>query len=92
MIMLWSELKEAINIPDETKDILESLAFLISERNRQGISQLDFSKKLGMTQAQLAKIESLTSVPSLKTLNRYAHGLGLKMEITFNPESNYSLN
>lgn len=90
--MLWSELKKEIDIPEETKDIFESLAFLIAERNRQGISQQDFAEKIGMTQAQLAKIEGATSVPTLKTLNRYAQGLGLKMILSFNPESNYTVN
>ena len=38
-----------------------------------------------MKQPQLAKIENLTSIPSLETLNRYAKGLGLHAVITFKP-------
>ncbi len=81
--MRWQELKQAIDLPDETKDILESLAYLIALRKERGISQLEFSERIGMSQAQLAKIETLTSIPTLKTINRYAKGLGLKTTITF---------
>lgn len=81
--MRWQELKQAIDLPDETKDILESLAYLIALRKERGISQLEFSERIGMSQAQLAKIETLTSIPTLKTINRYAKGLGLKTTISF---------
>lgn len=90
--MLGKDLKNDRTISEEMKGILYSLSFLISERKRRGISQLNFSKKLDMSQAQLSKIESLSAVPSLKTLSRYAHGLGLQMEITFKPESNDTQN
>lgn len=90
--MLKKNLKNDLTISKETDSILDSLSFLISERKRQGISQLDFSQKIGMSQAQLSKIESLSSVPSLKTLRRYAHGVGLMVEIDFVPESSYMKN
>lgn len=34
-----------------------------------------------MKQSQLAKIEQLDSTPTLTTLNRYAKGLGLAIQI-----------
>ena len=81
--MLWSELKEEIAIPEEEKELLYSLIFLINERKKQGVTQKEFAKKIGMKQSQLSKIETLTSIPSLATLNRYADGLGFDMKITF---------
>ncbi len=38
-----------------------------------------------MKQPQLAKIENMTSIPSLSTLNRYAKGLGLVAMASFKP-------
>ncbi|ONN40441.1 helix-turn-helix domain-containing protein [Enterococcus mundtii] len=83
--MLWSELKEEIAIPDEEKEVLDSLIYLINERKKQKVSQKELAERIGMKQAQLSKIENLTSVPSMATLNRYAAGLGLSMTITFTP-------
>lgn len=83
--MLWSELKEEIALPDEEKEVLDSLIFLINERKKQKVSQKELAERIGMKQAQLSKIENLTSVPSMATLNRYAAGLGLSMMITFTP-------
>jgi transcriptional regulator with XRE-family HTH domain len=42
-------------------------------------------KRIGMAQSRIAKIESLDSTPSLETLNRYAHGLGLEIKLTLKP-------
>lgn len=83
--MLWSELKEEIALPDEEKEVLDSLIFLINERKKQKVSQKELAERIGMKQAQLSKIENLTSVLSMATLNRYAAGLGLSMPIPFTP-------
>ncbi|MGK0607264.1 helix-turn-helix domain-containing protein [Enterococcus gilvus] len=83
--MLWSELKKDIALPEEEKEILDSLIFLINQRKERKISQSELAERIGMKQSQLSKIENLTSVPSIATLNRYARGLGLSMAITFNP-------
>ncbi|HAQ5748514.1 helix-turn-helix transcriptional regulator [Enterococcus faecium] len=81
--MLWSELKEEIALPNEEKEVLDSLIFLINERKEQKVSQKELAERIGMKQSQLSKIENLTSVPSMATLNRYATGLGLSMTISF---------
>lgn len=70
---------------EEETAIIDGLAFLRTERIKKNISQVEFAKKIGMSQPQLAKIESLSSIPSLKTLNRYAEGLGLEVKLKFEP-------
>ncbi|MDH5105920.1 helix-turn-helix transcriptional regulator [Lentilactobacillus diolivorans] len=69
------------SIPDDEKVIIDTMAKLYAERIRNNVSQQELAKRIGMKQPQIAKLEMLESVPTLKTLNRYAKGLGLKLEI-----------
>lgn len=76
----WKEYKPTITaLSSEDMTIIDTLADLVAERIRRGISQKDFAAKIAMKQPQLAKIERLDSIPSLVTLNRYAKGLGMKV-------------
>jgi len=82
----WEEFKPTItNITQQEMSIIDTLSTLQVERLRRGISQKDFAEKIGMKQPQLAKIENLDSVPSLKTLDRYAAGLGLQITMNITP-------
>ena len=69
----------------EELSIIDTLSFLEVQRIKQGISQTEFAKKIGMTQPQLAKIENLDSIPTLPTLNKYAAGLGLQINLSISP-------
>ena len=69
------------SIPDNEKVIIDTMAKLYAERIRNNVSQQELAKRIGMKQPQISKLEMLESVPTLKTLNRYAKGLGLKLEI-----------
>lgn len=69
----------------EELSIIDNLSFLEVQRIKQGISQTEFAKKIGMTQPQLAKIENLDSIPTLPTLNKYAAGLGLQIKLSISP-------
>lgn len=48
------------------------------ERDRQE----KLAKKLGMTQQQLARVESGESNPTVRTIARVAHGLGRRVVMT----------
>lgn len=75
----WNNFKKEINSIDQAKmKILDQLALLHAERIKEGISQAELAKRIGMPQSQLAKIENLDSVPSVKTLKQYARGLRSK--------------
>lgn len=82
----WDEIKKKQTaISKEEMAIIDTLSFLQVQRMKQGITQSEFAKKIGMTQPQLAKIEKLDSVPTLTTLNRYAAGLGLQINLSVAP-------
>lgn len=66
-------------------DMMDSQAHmldrLVAERQKQGLSQADLGKKMGVTQSAVAKMESGARDPHLSTLRRYA--AALDMRITF---------
>lgn len=75
-ITTWNNFKKEINsIKQSEMTILDQLALLHAERIKRGISQAELAKIIGITQSQLAKIENLGSVPSVKVLKQYARAL-----------------
>ena len=53
---------------------------LIEARTRAGLSQSDVAVRMGTSQPAVARLES-GHKPSLKTLERYAEAVGMKVEI-----------
>ncbi|SJZ87706.1 Helix-turn-helix [Pilibacter termitis] len=87
----WKTFKKTItSISEEDMTIIDTLSYLQAERIRQGISQHELAERIGMKQPQLAKIERLESMPSLKTLNRYAEGLGLEIRVQVVPKVRFA--
>ena len=82
----WNELKKNLtSIKPAEMTAIESLAYLHAQRVKMGISQVELANRIGMKQPQLAKIENMSSIPSLSTLNRYAERLGLVAMVSFKP-------
>lgn len=73
------------SIPTDEKFIIDTMAELYAERIKNNVSQQELAERIGMKQPQVAKLEMLESVPTLKTLNRYAKGLGLKLKVGLVP-------
>lgn len=72
-------------VSKDNLSLVDALSFLEAQRIKRGISQSKFAKRIGMTQPQLAKIENLDSLPTFKTLNKYATGLGLSISLSIKP-------
>ena len=56
---------------------------LIDARKATGISQKQLAKLTGIHQADISKLENGSANPSLKTLQRIAAGMGMKLKIDF---------
>ena len=56
---------------------------LTSERLKAHLTQKEMAKKMGTTQSVIARIESGAQLPSMKTIERYAHALGKFPEVRF---------
>ena len=50
-------------------------------RNKKGITQKELAIITGIHQAEISKIERGIGNPSIRTLERIAKGLGLKLEL-----------
>ena len=58
---------------------------LIDARKASGLTQKQLSERTGITQADISRMETGNANPSLRTLQRLAAGLGLRMESAFRP-------
>jgi DNA-binding XRE family transcriptional regulator len=51
---------------------------LIAARSRAGLSQAEVAERMGTSQSTIARLESGRTLPSLRTLDRYARATGSK--------------
>ncbi|MDL2397608.1 helix-turn-helix domain-containing protein [Rhizobium mayense] len=64
---------------------------LIRARAEASMTQEDVAKAMGTTQAAIARLESGRSMPSTRTLQRFAEATGTKLRIRFEkPKSSRS--
>lgn len=56
---------------------------MIDARKDSGMTQKELSKKTGINQADISKLENGTANPSLKTLQRLADGMGMVLKLEF---------
>lgn len=63
---------------------------MLDARREKNLTQKDLAEITGITQADISRLESGTANPSLKTLQRIAEGLGMKIKLEFVPMSPYS--
>jgi len=59
----------------------EIAAELTQARLRAGLSQTDLAKRMGTSQSAIARLESGRSLPSAKTLLRFAEATGSRIEL-----------
>ena len=52
-------------------------------RRKSGLTQGQLAEKVGIAQCDISRIESDKANPSIKTLNKIAAGLDMKMKIEF---------
>jgi ribosome-binding protein aMBF1 (putative translation factor) len=54
---------------------------LIQARKRAGLSQEEVARRMGTTQSVIARLESGQTLPSTKTLLRFARATGTKVRV-----------
>ena len=62
-------------------------AAMIEARSRAGMTQEQVARRMKTTQAVIARLESTSSRPSTRTLQRYAKATGSRLRISFEPEA-----
>ena len=58
---------------------------MMDARKASGLTQKQLSEKTGIAQADISKLESGSANPSLRTLQRLASGMGMRVKIEFLP-------
>lgn len=58
---------------------------LIGARARSGLTQEEIARRMGTTQSVVARLESGRSMPSTRTLKKYAEATGTRLVIRFEP-------
>ncbi len=61
---------------------------MLDARKSAGLTQAQLAERTGIAQADISKLESGNANPSLKTLQRLAAGMGMRVKIEFQPITN----
>ena len=56
-------------------------------REARGLSQRELAERMGTTQSVIGRLETGGSKPTIVTLERVAHALGLRLEVHFQDET-----
>lgn len=59
---------------------------IIKARAKAGLTQEELAKRMKTTQGAIARLESGTTLPSTRTLKRFAAATGHRLKISFEPE------
>lgn len=71
---------------DADSDLLDEL---VAQRHRQGLSQEQVARKMGISQGAVARIESGDRDPHLSTLRRFALALGVEVKHAVQPYDSF---
>jgi len=58
---------------------------MIDARKSGGMTQKQLAEKTGIAQGDISKLENGSANPSLRTLQRLASGMGMKLKVEFLP-------
>lgn len=59
---------------------------MVDAREATHISQKELSRRTGISQAEISRIENGNRNPSIKLLQRLAEGMGMNLKISFVPQ------
>ena len=60
---------------------------IIDARQQSGFTQKELSERTGIAQGDISKLERGNANPSIRTLQRLATGMGMKLKLEFLPDA-----
>ena len=90
---MLNEQLEDINFKKEYEDIqpeMDVIRAIVDARTAQNLTQKELSKRTGINQADISKLENGTRNPTVSLLKRLAEGMGMELRIQFIPKNNIS--
>ena len=82
----WFKSPEFVAAYDALDEEFALASALIGARAKAGLTQEELAKRMGTTQAVIARLESGRIRPTTRTLERYAKATGTRLRISFEPE------
>ena len=76
------ELKKEYDALEAEFSIIQAM---LDARKASGLTQKDLAERTGIAQADISKLENGNANPSLRTLQRLADGMGMKLKLEFVP-------
>lgn len=77
------EVKQEYDAQEPEFDIIKAM---IRARKEQNITQEELSRRTGITQADISRIENGTRNPSLNMVRRLADGIGMRLKLESIPK------
>ena len=68
---------------DALQEEYAALSALLKARQKAGLTQEELAHKMGTSQSTIARLESGSSMPSMRTLSRFAKATNCEMQIQF---------
>ena len=90
---MLNEQLEDIKFRKEYEDIqpeMDVIRAIVDARTSQNLTQKELSKRTGINQADISKLENGTRNPTVSLLKRLAEGMGMELRIQFIPKNNIS--
>ncbi len=90
---MLNEQLEDIKFRKEYEDIqpeMDVIRAIVDARTAQNLTQKELSKRTGINQADISKLENGTRNPTVSLLKRLAEGMGMELRIQFIPKNNIS--
>lgn len=60
---------------------------IIDARQNSGLTQKELSERTGIAQSDISKLENGNANPSIRTLQRLADGMGMRLKVEFLPNT-----
>ncbi len=86
-IQAWCKEPEFVAAYDALDDEFAVASALIEARGNAAMTQAQVAKAMGTTQAVVARLESGKTMPSTRTLERFARATHTRLRISFEPEN-----
>ena len=81
----WLDDPEYKDAYDALEEEFSLAAALIEARTRAGLSQEEVAQRMHTKQTVIARLESGRTMPSTRTLKRFADATGTTLKISFDP-------
>ena len=86
-IARWRRDPEYMREYDALEEEFALVSEIIKARAAAGLTQAELAKRMKTTQGAIARLESGSSMPSTRTLKRFAAATGHKLKIRFEPSN-----